>query len=53
MCRTLQSPDLNSSLVGIGVKVIGSSPEQFGKFMDAEIAKWSRVIRTAGVKLNQ
>jgi tripartite-type tricarboxylate transporter receptor subunit TctC len=48
--RALQSPDLKARLVAQGVDVVGSSPDQFQKFIIAEIAKWSRVVKQAGVR---
>ena len=32
---------------------LGGTPEQTGKFLQDEIAKWSKVITTAGVKAEQ
>ena len=29
---------------------VGSSPEQFGKFVAEEISKWTRVVKTAGIR---
>jgi tripartite-type tricarboxylate transporter receptor subunit TctC len=34
----------------IGIEPAGGSPEQAAQFLDAEIAKWAKVINTAGVK---
>src|SRR5438309_989016 len=34
----------------IGIEPVGGSPEQAAQFLDAEIAKWAKVINTAGVK---
>ncbi len=34
----------------IGIEPVGGSPEQAAQFLDAEIAKWAKVIDTAGVK---
>ena len=33
--------------------MVGNTPEQAGKFLDDEIAKWSKVISAAGVKAEQ
>jgi tripartite-type tricarboxylate transporter receptor subunit TctC len=32
------------------VELIGSTPEEFAAFIKADIAKWARVIREAGIK---
>ena len=37
----------------IGIEPAGGTPEQAAKFLDAEIAKWAKVITTAGVKAEQ
>jgi len=29
---------------------VGNTPEQAGKFLDEEIVKWAKVIKTADVK---
>jgi tripartite-type tricarboxylate transporter receptor subunit TctC len=31
---------------------VGSSPEEFGAFVKAELDKYARVIRAAGIKLD-
>ena len=41
---------IKQRLNDIGVVVRGSSPEDFGKFCASETAKWSKVIRDAGIK---
>ena len=28
----------------------GKTPEEFGQFIRAELAKWSKVVRTAGIQ---
>ena len=37
----------------IGIEPVGGTPEQTSKFLNDEIAKWSKVITTAGVKAEQ
>ena len=42
---------MRNALVAQGVEPALTTPEQFGGFMRDENAKWSRVIRNAGIKL--
>ncbi|MBI2318779.1 MAG: hypothetical protein HYU75_17760 [Betaproteobacteria bacterium] len=35
------------------IEPVGNTPEQAGRFLEDEIAKWSKVITTAGVKAEQ
>jgi tripartite-type tricarboxylate transporter receptor subunit TctC len=48
--RILQSPDLKSRILNQGVDIVASSPDEFEKFIIAEVAKWSRVVKAAGVR---
>jgi tripartite-type tricarboxylate transporter receptor subunit TctC len=48
--RAINQSDIKDRFNQIGIEPVGNSPEQAAKFLDAEIAKWSKVITTAGVK---
>jgi len=48
--RALNSPDLRERLQSLGADPVGNTPEQYTAFMQNEIAKWTKVIRTAGIK---
>jgi len=52
IARTVQMPDLKSRIVNQGVDIVASSPDDFHKFIIAEIAKWSRVVQKAGVRVD-
>ena len=49
--RLLNMPDVRQMSLDAGVEVVGSSPEQFGATMKSEIAKWGKVIKDAGIKV--
>lgn len=46
----LQDRDVNAKLVAQGAIPVGDSPEAFGKYIQAEIAKWGAVVRSAKIK---
>ncbi len=48
--RVVNSPELKERLKAEGSDPVGSSPEQFAKFLRDEIAKWAKVIKFAKVK---
>lgn len=48
--RVLEAPELKSRILNQGVDIVGSSPAEFEKFIITEVAKWSRVVKTAGVR---
>ena len=49
--RVLNSSDMRSRLAAEGAEPGGGSPEQFATFFRAEIDKWAKVIKAAGIKL--
>jgi tripartite-type tricarboxylate transporter receptor subunit TctC len=48
--QALHASDVSEKLSGLGADPVGSTPEQFGAFMQAETAKWARVVREANIK---
>jgi tripartite-type tricarboxylate transporter receptor subunit TctC len=51
--KALKEADVRARLTETGIEPVGSTPEEAKKFLDAEIAKWAKVINTAGVKAEQ
>jgi tripartite-type tricarboxylate transporter receptor subunit TctC len=47
---SLAIPDVKQSLAAIAYEPIGNSPEECTEFFRAEMAKWSKVIKDAGIK---
>jgi len=50
--RFLKMPDTREKLLAYGTDVIASSPEELGVTMKAEIAKWGKLIKEAGIRLD-
>jgi tripartite-type tricarboxylate transporter receptor subunit TctC len=48
--RILRSPDVQTRLAADGSEAVGSTPDQFGAHIKAEVAKWRKVIQEAGIK---
>ncbi len=51
LLKSLQHPDTRERLALDGVRIIGSTPEQFGEHLRHESAKWTKVVRDARIKL--
>jgi tripartite-type tricarboxylate transporter receptor subunit TctC len=51
LIRTLELPDIKERLKQLGSEGVGLSPEEFGKFVRAESAKYAKAIKDAGVKV--
>jgi tripartite-type tricarboxylate transporter receptor subunit TctC len=44
-------PEFNDRLLALGFDPVASTPDQFADWIKIEIAKWSKVIRDAGITL--
>jgi tripartite-type tricarboxylate transporter receptor subunit TctC len=51
--KAVNETDIKSKFSEIGIEPVGGTPEATSKFLADEIAKWSKVITTAGVKAEQ
>ncbi|MGZ8154907.1 MAG: Bug family tripartite tricarboxylate transporter substrate binding protein [Burkholderiales bacterium] len=52
MIKVLAMADVKEKLAVFGVEPISSTPEQFGKYMDTERAKWGKLIKEANIRLD-
>ncbi|HSF47457.1 MAG TPA: tripartite tricarboxylate transporter substrate binding protein [Burkholderiales bacterium] len=48
--KILKMPDVHERLEGLGVEPVANTPEEFAAFQKAEIAKWAKVVKDAGIK---
>ncbi len=51
--KAVNDTDIKTKFSEIGIEPVGGTPEATSKFLADEIAKWSKVITTAGVKAEQ
>ncbi|HEX6015643.1 MAG TPA: tripartite tricarboxylate transporter substrate binding protein [Geminicoccaceae bacterium] len=47
--RIIHAPEMSEKLQGMGAKPIGSTPEEFARFIEAERQKWAQVIKDANI----
>ncbi len=50
--RIMQSPDIQKRLANEGARFTPRTPDEFTAFVKAEIAKWAKVIKTAGIRVD-
>jgi tripartite-type tricarboxylate transporter receptor subunit TctC len=48
--RILNLPELRTRLAADAVEPIGNSPEEFAAVIKADVAKWAKVVKTAGMR---
>lgn len=49
--RVLADADLRQSFEKEAIDIVGSSPEAFGEHLRSELAKWGRLVKASGVKV--
>jgi len=50
--KVLQMPDLAKRLDELGLQPVGNSPEEFDAFIGTELDRWTKVARSANIKLD-
>ncbi len=50
--RILRSPEMLDRLANEGADVIASTPEEFSIYIKREVAKWAKVVKESGVRLD-
>jgi tripartite-type tricarboxylate transporter receptor subunit TctC len=50
IAKILRAPDVRSRMAEEGTEILAGTPEQFGAFMKADVEKWAKVIKDAGIQ---
>src|SRR5687767_12708720 len=50
LIAAIKHPDTVKKFNDIGFEVVGNSPEEFDKFLTAELARWKQVVEQGGIK---
>jgi tripartite-type tricarboxylate transporter receptor subunit TctC len=50
--KALRLPDVRERMTALGAEIVGNSPEQFAAFQKADTAKWAKVVKTSGAKID-
>lgn len=48
--KVMSTPAVNDKLMAGGLEPIGGTPQQFARFIDSEITKWTKIAKQVGVK---
>jgi tripartite-type tricarboxylate transporter receptor subunit TctC len=49
--KALAQPDLRERFAATGIEPVGSTPDQFAATIREDLARWSKVIKAAGIKV--
>jgi tripartite-type tricarboxylate transporter receptor subunit TctC len=48
--KVVREPSIRDRFLADGADPVGSTPDEFGRFVASEIGKWTKVVRAAGIK---
>lgn len=52
LMAAINSPSVQEKYLAMGAQPVGNTPEQFSAFIKAEIAKWTKVVKDSGAKVD-
>jgi tripartite-type tricarboxylate transporter receptor subunit TctC len=50
--KSLHTPEMSERLATQGAEAVGNTPEEFTEFVRAEIAKWAKVVKASGARVD-
>jgi tripartite-type tricarboxylate transporter receptor subunit TctC len=50
--KALERPDIRERILADGAEPVGSTPEEFRQYLLADVAKWTKVVKASGAKLD-
>jgi tripartite-type tricarboxylate transporter receptor subunit TctC len=50
--KALADPEVKARLAAQGAEPLGSTPEQYGAYLKSEVARWAKVVKATGAKLD-
>jgi tripartite-type tricarboxylate transporter receptor subunit TctC len=52
LVKTLRTKSVRDNFARLGAETLDSTPEEFARYLREDLAKWTRVVREAGIKLD-
>jgi tripartite-type tricarboxylate transporter receptor subunit TctC len=52
IAKIARSPEMRERLAGMGAEPVGGTPEEFGAVMARDIAKWTVLAKSVGIKID-
>jgi tripartite-type tricarboxylate transporter receptor subunit TctC len=50
LVRIIKLPETSKTFIELGIEPLGTSPEEFGSYVGAEIARWAAVVRKHNIR---
>jgi tripartite-type tricarboxylate transporter receptor subunit TctC len=50
LAKILRSPQVRRELIALGAEPVGDTPDEFGAFLKADMARWGKIIQEKGIR---
>jgi tripartite-type tricarboxylate transporter receptor subunit TctC len=50
LAKILHSPEVRRELIALGAEPVGDTPDEFGAFLKADMARWGKIIQEKGIR---
>jgi len=50
VAKTLRAPEVRRELAALGAEPVGDTPDEFGAFLKADMARWGKIIQEKGIR---
>jgi tripartite-type tricarboxylate transporter receptor subunit TctC len=50
VAKILRSPEVRRELTALGAEPVGDTPDEFGAFLKADMARWGKIIQEKGIR---
>jgi tripartite-type tricarboxylate transporter receptor subunit TctC len=52
IAAVVRLPEVREQFAGMGAEPVGNTPEEFAAFTKTELAKWARIVKQSGAKVD-
>jgi tripartite-type tricarboxylate transporter receptor subunit TctC len=50
VAKVLHTPEVRQELAALGAEPVGDTPEEFGAFLKADMARWGKIIQEKNIR---
>jgi tripartite-type tricarboxylate transporter receptor subunit TctC len=51
--KVVADPELRDRLIALGLEPVSMTPQELKRYVELELSRWSRIIKSAGIKVQQ
>jgi tripartite-type tricarboxylate transporter receptor subunit TctC len=49
--EAVENPEVRQRMTSIGIEPVGNTPEEFAKFLQGQVARWSTLVKNNNITL--